>query len=228
LTTYNREIIVFSPHPDDDILACGGTIANKVREGYDVFVVYMTDGRNSHSHSLGITTDPTPEQLKEIRRDEATYAQDLLGVKAQNLFFLDFEDGALQSFIPQAAEEVKSILTNIKPREIYYPIEVDQHPDHKATSAIIELALTQTPMNLLRFGYVVWPSDETRLTDLGSITKIHINEVLDLKKGAVNKHRSQVEALFPSQQRPVLEPKFVEGFFTDYEEFLNILPHMDT
>jgi hypothetical protein len=33
----DRRMIVFSPHPDDETLACGGTIIRKIREGYDVY-----------------------------------------------------------------------------------------------------------------------------------------------------------------------------------------------
>jgi len=39
---------VFSPHPDDETLGCGGTIIKKKRAGAEVKIFYMTDGRKSH------------------------------------------------------------------------------------------------------------------------------------------------------------------------------------
>ena len=35
-----KKITVFAPHPDDEILGCGGTIARKKDEGYEIFIVY--------------------------------------------------------------------------------------------------------------------------------------------------------------------------------------------
>jgi LmbE family N-acetylglucosaminyl deacetylase len=40
-------ILVFAPHPDDEVFGCGGVMAKRIFEGYDVFVVFLTDGRNS-------------------------------------------------------------------------------------------------------------------------------------------------------------------------------------
>lgn len=40
----HRRIIVFSPHPDDDVISMGGTLRRLVREGNDVHVAYETSG----------------------------------------------------------------------------------------------------------------------------------------------------------------------------------------
>ncbi len=37
-------VIVFSPHPDDDVISMGGTLGKLVRNGNDVSVAYMTNG----------------------------------------------------------------------------------------------------------------------------------------------------------------------------------------
>ena len=40
----SRSTLVVAPHPDDDVLGCGGTIARKRSLGVDVAVVVLTDG----------------------------------------------------------------------------------------------------------------------------------------------------------------------------------------
>ena len=40
----NERVIVFSPHPDDDVISMGGTLDKLVRNGNDVTVAYMTNG----------------------------------------------------------------------------------------------------------------------------------------------------------------------------------------
>ena len=69
-----EKIIVFAPHPDDETLGCGGTIAKRIVEGYEVIIVIMTDGRHSYLEMLGIDKDPTPNELKEIRKEEVKRA----------------------------------------------------------------------------------------------------------------------------------------------------------
>ena len=62
-----KTVIVFAPHPDDETWGCGGSIAKKISEGFEVIVVILTDGRYAFSEIFGINSDPTPEELKEIR-----------------------------------------------------------------------------------------------------------------------------------------------------------------
>ncbi len=37
-------VLVFSPHPDDDVISMGGTIIHLVQQGYPVYIAYMTSG----------------------------------------------------------------------------------------------------------------------------------------------------------------------------------------
>lgn len=39
------KIVVFAPHPDDEIFGCGGSILKWMDEGNDVHIVYVTDNR---------------------------------------------------------------------------------------------------------------------------------------------------------------------------------------
>jgi glucosamine-6-phosphate deaminase len=42
--TGKKKILVFSPHPDDDVISMGGTIIRLVEQGHEVHVAYMTSG----------------------------------------------------------------------------------------------------------------------------------------------------------------------------------------
>lgn len=43
-TPYPKRVVVFSPHPDDDVISMGGTINRLVRQGHEVHVAYETSG----------------------------------------------------------------------------------------------------------------------------------------------------------------------------------------
>jgi len=50
-TPAKKRVILFSPHPDDDVISMGGTFARLVQQGHDVHVVYQTSGNIAvHDH----------------------------------------------------------------------------------------------------------------------------------------------------------------------------------
>ena len=47
----SSKILVFSPHPDDDVISMGGTVNRLVEQGHTVHIAYMTPGSNAvHDH----------------------------------------------------------------------------------------------------------------------------------------------------------------------------------
>ena len=45
-TTVKHKVLIFSPHPDDDVISMGGTLKKLHDEGHEVHVAYMTSGSN--------------------------------------------------------------------------------------------------------------------------------------------------------------------------------------
>ena len=43
-TPYPKRVIVFSPHPDDDVISMGGTVRRLMQQGHDVHIAYETSG----------------------------------------------------------------------------------------------------------------------------------------------------------------------------------------
>ena len=41
---YPKDILIFSPHPDDDVISMGGTFARLIKQGHNVHVAYETSG----------------------------------------------------------------------------------------------------------------------------------------------------------------------------------------
>ena len=41
---YPKRVVVFSPHPDDDVISMGGTIRRLIQQGHDVHIAYETSG----------------------------------------------------------------------------------------------------------------------------------------------------------------------------------------
>jgi len=206
----NKKIIVFAPHPDDETLGCGGTIAKKIAEGYEVIVVVMTDGRNSLFKDLGIESDPSPEELKEIRKDEVKRATKILGLRVENLLFLDFVDGTLDKCESEAQDKVTKILRDNTPLETYYPHEKDCHPDHRATNRIVRNVIGKNRVLVTKWRYMI-AHKYARIGPLiggfldlfrRGIVRIDVSKYLSLKKTALNEFRSELSIISTKQSRP--------------------------
>lgn len=99
------DILVFSPHPDDETLCCAGTISKAVQNHRKVKVVFLTNGDGYTETAcawLKKTADElTPEDyiaLGEQRQHEASTATIRLGLSLQDIVFLSYPDTGLFSF----------------------------------------------------------------------------------------------------------------------------------
>lgn len=98
--TLGRRILIVSPHPDDELLACGGLISRIRASGGEVRVVFLTNG---DAYRLAAERETrriklTPQQLVSFgaaRQQEAIKADSQLGLKPSDLVFLGFPDRGL-------------------------------------------------------------------------------------------------------------------------------------
>ncbi|WP_030236190.1 PIG-L deacetylase family protein [Streptomyces sp. NRRL S-350] len=228
-------VLVFAPHPDDEVIACGGTIARLVSEGTGVRVVFATDGAMSHSAVLGIHSDPTPAELRVIRRQEARAAARALGLPEDAVHFLDFPDTRLADHLKPFHDRVLELL-RVHPgvAEIYLPHEVRElNADHRLTGETVLGCLAELDLTPTVYRYVVWderteqefafvnrnpPADGAGAAE--RLVTVDITEQLPLKRAAFREHRTQVELFAPGQTRPVVPEPFQERVLASaVEEF---------
>jgi len=212
-------ILVIAPHPDDETLACGGTIAKKIKEGHDVRIVFLTDGRNSHLHTLEIYTDPSPEQLALIRVQEAQSATAILGVPPENLIFLDLTSDALVDGREAVIKTIRQVFLGIMPDEIYYPDGLDSHRTHKAAYTILRNVLEQVDSSPQEFRYIVWRDAQAwKMENVRNIS-VDVSEVIHLKRLAIAEYKSQVTVFSKYQRQPLLSEAFLQDFLVHIETF---------
>jgi len=74
----NNEVrLVLTPHMDDEVIGMGGTIANLVKSGYQVVVVYLTDGAAAYEGE--VLQGSERQQYFLRRKSEAGEALGILG-----------------------------------------------------------------------------------------------------------------------------------------------------
>jgi glucosamine-6-phosphate deaminase len=68
---YPKRVVIFSPHPDDDVISMGGTFCRLVEQGHDVHVAYQTSGNFAvYDDMVLMTLDVARECGFENRYDE--------------------------------------------------------------------------------------------------------------------------------------------------------------
>jgi LmbE family N-acetylglucosaminyl deacetylase len=209
----HKRILVFAPHPDDETFGPGGTIAKKISEGYEVLIVIMTDGRYAFLKVLNIEVGPTPEELKQIRKEEVKKATSLLGVQESNIIFLDFEDGTLKNNEKKAEEEVTEILNQNHPCEVYVTYKNDFHSDHQAAYRIIKNSIRKLGISPLIYQYSIWrkygriaPIIDALLNLINQrMLRVDISEFLSIKKEALNEFKSELTIMSSKQRKPIMD-----------------------
>jgi len=108
---HGKTILLFTPHPDDDVFGAGGTIALLNRNHNKVYiVVYTNDNKGSYDPEM------TSERLARIRRAEQEASEGLLGTPKENIQWMGYDDGMLEyAPQPKLTEEATAIIRRIRP-----------------------------------------------------------------------------------------------------------------
>lgn len=170
-----ERLLVLAPHPDDEVIGCGGLVALHVREGRQVRVVVVTDGSEAGEAAA--------------REEESRRGLEVLGNLAAE--FLHFRDRHLAEESDALQERLRAILADFKPDLIAVPSPVEIHPDHAALSrAFCELIQNDASLFAtlavcrVAFYEVSYPIRPNTLLDITSVAAT--------KYAAIAAHASQV------------------------------------
>lgn len=189
ITQFMTKTIVFSPHPDDDLIGCGGSMAKHIKQGNEITIIYMTSG-----DAGGLKH--TKNELAEIREKEAKEASKKLGIK--DLIFLKNPDGYLE-YNEENLVKIVTLIREKKPNLVYIPHKTDAHKDHMKTHelAVESIGRASGPWFQECKGkpwsvdtilcYEVW----TPLQEISYVE--NIDKFIDLKILALKQHKSQIQ-----------------------------------
>lgn len=115
------KVLVIAPHPDDEVLGCGGVMARHADQGAEVSVLAVTRG----------APDIYPPEEEDELRQELRAAHNILGVSS--VHFLDFPAPKLDT-IPgyKLADAISGVIRSLQPNIVYLPHRGDIHADHLA------------------------------------------------------------------------------------------------
>lgn len=168
-----ERLLVFAPHPDDEVIACGGLIAQHRRDGRTVRVVIATDGSGA-----GEASTREEESRRGLEKIDS----------AIELEFLRFPDRGLGD---DAATRIREELASFRPDLVLVPSPVEIHPDHLALARLVmetiqrdESLFAELGVARVAFYEVSQPLRPNAIVD--------ITDVAEIKYAAIAEHVSQL------------------------------------
>jgi LmbE family N-acetylglucosaminyl deacetylase len=171
--------LVLSPHPDDDVIGCGGALLRHREGGDHVVLIEVSDGSASRSGGL------LPDAMARQRAREATEAAHELGAELVWLGLREgqWEHGALTRILGE-------LLREHSPDVIYAPSPVDFHPEHVRVALALAEALRAHDDTFARIYEIQVPLGPQLVNLI-----VETEAVDERRKVAASRHASQNDTL---------------------------------
>lgn len=181
--------LVIAPHPDDEILGAGGTIARLARAGHEVRVAVVTTGQQPDYSASDVA----------VVRSEAEQAHSLLGVRETS--WLDLPAARVAETPRRTVNAaLREIVLRTSPTALLVPFAGDIHVDHQLIfqAAMVAARPHQSayPTTILAYETLSETNWNAPYLTPGFHPNVFVDitDTLDLKLEATGAYRSQVRA----------------------------------
>lgn len=188
-------ILVVAPHPDDEVLGCGGTIRRHFAAGDKIYLTVVTKAYRPE----------WPEAFIKNRPSQVAKANRVLGIN--QTFFLDFPTVQLDT-IPQRTlnASLTKVVKTVRPDVVYLPHYGDLNRDHRLVfeaGLVAARPLHSTVKKIL--SYEVLSETEWGLPDADFTPTVYV----EVTKTFTRKIRAMKE--YPSEIKPFPHPRSLEA-----------------
>lgn len=133
------QVLVISPHMDDEVLGCGGTMVRHVEAGDEVHVCILCNRAYGHSYD---------SRAIETEKENARKAQAILGYKG--LSFFDLPDERLEGEFPDLLKLLEEVVGQVRPEVVYTCHAGDLHQDHRTVARASNIVLRSVSAPFVR------------------------------------------------------------------------------
>ncbi|MDD5613858.1 MAG: PIG-L family deacetylase [Candidatus Omnitrophica bacterium] len=181
----HKKILIFSPHPDDEIIGMGVTIHKMVQRGNIFKIAYLTNGER------GVFSDLPDHRKKKVRVKEAIKATSVLGVKEKDLVFLSLPFYVSRVPDSEDTEAVYDLMTTFMPDIIFVCTDKDPNSTHQMGSQVVDEALVQYGIKTMVYCYKsIW--EDFKIRDVNFFVGFE-SPLMELKIMALKEHISQFQ-----------------------------------
>lgn len=212
-----NHVVIAAPHPDDEVLGAGGTLARWARAGVPITIVAVTDGERSHPSS----STWSAARLAWHRRAESEAAWSLLGLAGSRVVRLSVRDGAVDRKESEIGAALRELCT---PESLCLATWAgDGHPDHEAVGRASRSAAEAVGAEFVCYPIWMWhwasPGDARVPWDRARSVTLE-TELARAKRSAAAEFVTQTQPLSqdPADQ-PVLPRGVLARLLREFEVF---------
>ena len=170
-------VLVFAPHPDDEVFGCGGSLKKHSLARVPIKVIIVTDGNCGLANSQSNLTTPN------IRQEESQKAAKILGYGSPT--FWGLSDRELH-FEEALIRKILELLKETRADLVYGPSLYEIHPDHRHLSWALVEALRRYDRDIVLAMYEIGAPFRPN-------TLLDVTDVWTFKKEAMATFKSQIE-----------------------------------
>lgn len=135
-----QKLLVIAPHPDDEVIGCGGLIKKIKDSGGKVYVLFMTVGDTQDFTKKGLST--SNQRLKEIRLVAKFLKYDDYQIAFPgNDYHLKLDLLGQKALMDMIERQSPLSLEKIKPTMVAIPSATSYNQDHRITSEAAHASL---------------------------------------------------------------------------------------
>ncbi len=182
-----KKILVIAPHPDDEILGCGGMMIENIKRGNEVYVCIVTKGF------------PPQFNVDRTKRNQADARECHRAIGVKGTFFLDFPSTMLET-VPRSEfnGRILKLVRDLQPDEVYIPHYGDMQKDHQlvAEACMVAVRPKYTPPTRKVYAYetmseTAWNAPSIQNEFIPNVF-VDISDSLQDKKKALGLYTLQV------------------------------------
>lgn len=169
-----NRVIVVAPHPDDEILGCGGTVLKHKENGDKVAVLYITNCLTEY----GSTTERYLSRQEEIENIKSM-------AKIDKLYKLDLPPAKLDTINTSSlVKKISEVFQGFKPNIVYINHHDDIHSDHETV-----FKATYSCTKSFRYPFIekIYIYETPSETEFGYKQDFHPNSYVDITAFIENK-----------------------------------------
>lgn len=197
-------ILVVVAHPDDEVLGCGGTVANFIKAGYEAYTLILGEGLTSRDHNRNSEKRKKEREIQALK-DDIYKANKIIGIK--DVFLYDLPDNRFDTIaLLDIIKIIESLKTQLKPEIIFTHHNGDLNIDHRITYEAVITAARPLPAERIKkiYSFAILSSTEWNYpTSFSPNLFCNIEDTLKVKLKAMKAYKSEIRN-FP-------HPRSLEG-----------------
>ena len=197
-------LLVFA-HPDDEVLACGGTVAKLSEEGTRVFTLILGEGITSRQNYR--EPNLVMKELADLEK-AALEANKRIGVDPENVYLCHLPDNRFDTVpLLDIVKEIEKYIEKVRPTTIFTHCQYDLNIDHQITYKAVLTATRPQPSHPVK---EVYTCEVLSSTEWMYPQGFQPNMYVVLAEGHVS---AKIEALkcYSSEIRCYPHPRSIEG-----------------